>query len=154
MDVAQTIEQLIAQRESILDIWKNLLTVSLAIIAYFGVVRSDVSRNTVYILISLFTLFTASNLRAIVKNFSIREELVLANETLSPVIEKLKLDDVVLSHQEALLSLLVPGNNIQWLNIGFHVVVDVVVILTMLSLSGIWSPLSNNSRLTLKDTTT
>ena len=154
MDVAQTIEQLIAQRESILDIWKNLLTVSLAIIAYFGVVRSDVSRNTVYILISLFTLFTASNLRAIVKNFSIREELVLANETLSPVIEKLKLDDVVLTHQEALLSLLVPGNNIQWLNIGFHVVVDVVVILTMLSLSGIWSPLSNNSKVTLKDTTT
>ena len=69
------LEQLFIQRESVLDLWTNLLTVALAVIAYYGSFKNTIASKATYVLVTLFILFSGSNFRAIYKNFSLREDL-------------------------------------------------------------------------------
>jgi len=123
MDEFQIIELLTQQRESVLGIWRNMLAVTLGIIAYFGSMRNQVDKNVVRVMLVLFPLFAVSNINAICNNFKIREdlkELLILCKPESPFIDSL-----------------IPTQNMQYANFGFHIAVDITVVVIILVLSGV-----------------
>ena len=126
MNEIDIIELLINQRGSALDIWKNLLTVALAIIAYYGALNNKVSKKVTGAIILLFTLFAISNIRALYVNFSTREEL---NTLLSTINTK-----------SSMLGTNIPSEFVQYASYGFHAVIDVTVIALIIFMSGVCNP--------------
>jgi hypothetical protein len=123
MDELSIIELLTQQRESVLGIWRNLLTVAIALIAYFGAMQNRVDKYVVYVLLVLFPLFAASNINAICNNFKIREDLKI-------LLSKCNSDSPFIQS-------LIPTQNTQYLNFGFHIAIDITVVMTILVLSGV-----------------
>jgi hypothetical protein len=123
MDELSIIELLTQQRESTLGIWRNLLTVAIAIIAYFGAMKNRVDKYVTYVFLVLFPLFALSNINAICKSFEIRgdlKDLLLKCNSESPFIQSL-----------------VPSETAKYLNFGFHIAIDITVVITILVLSGV-----------------
>lgn len=115
MDELELIELLVGQRESALELWKSLLTVSLAIIAFFGAMKNTVESYINWILLSLYCLFAASNFRALWRNLSVREDI---GSLLQEV-----------NSGSPFLSSLVPSSSDQYLSLGFHLIVDMCVVI-------------------------
>lgn len=120
MNEIDLIELLVSQRESTLNLWKNLLTVSLAIIAFYGAMKSRVENYINWILLSLFCLFAASNFRALWKSFTIREDIGSLLIGVNP--------------DSPFLASLVRSSYVQYLNLGFHLMVDLCVVVLFLGM--------------------
>lgn len=75
MSETDVIELLINQKQSALDVWKNLLTVALAILAYYGAMRNKVSKEITIAIIALYSFFALSNARALYVNFATKRKI-------------------------------------------------------------------------------
>jgi len=126
MSETNIIELLVNQRESALDIWKNLLTVALAIIAYYGALNNKVSKPVTTAIIFLFTLFAFSNARALVINIATREKL---NSMLCSI-----------NDHSPMINVFIPSEIWQYASYGFHAIIDLTVIALIIYMSGIYNP--------------
>ena len=122
MEEITIIEMFATQKEVQLGLWKSLLTVGLAVIAYFGAMQNRISRKVAITLACLYIAFAISNFRAMCKVFQLRD--VLSDKYGKEI-------------DPCILSALVPSEGEQTLNYIFHVVVDLGVVAAILVFSGL-----------------
>jgi len=130
MSESELVELLISQKSAALDLWKNLLTVGLGILAYYGAMQNRVSLKITYSIIAIFVFFAFSNARALWLGFGVRE--------------KLNYQLCLKNSENPLVGQLVPDSTWQYLNIAFHVTVDILVVFLVLTIAGVLS--SNKSK--------